>query len=847
MAPRMCAVGQPRGTPVTHVAGRHLTDGGLGRQARGPIPGDTLPGTAPLAETGDLAAAMVAGISRFLDRALHRVHAPGQDILPAPGREPPSPGRAAEASSRQRQRERLARILGVVDARLPVTALEPAGTLEPFTEGALPPPALVARKPGFETWSVRWPVLEGVDGEGLLLRPLAPPVARVVALPDADWLPEQLAGLVPGVPAEAQFARRLAELGCEVVVPALIDRRDTWSGNPAVRMTNQPHREFIYRMAFELGRHVIGYEIQKVLALVDLFTSLTAPEPGAGSGSPPAAPAASPGHPPLAVFGYGEGGLLALYAAALDPRIVAAGVSGYVRDRRRIWQEPIYRNVWSLLRGFADAEVLALIAPRAAVIEATPGPVLEGPPAPREGRRGAAPGALAPIPAAEVRAEVERARLAYAATGAAGQLLLVEPSSADPGPGSETALSALLQLMGVAPRRLATNGFCPIPLARVQGVGGIAGKEDLGERGPGEAEAVDQKAHYPDARQRRQFEQLCAYTQRLMHLAWRQREAFWSRADSRSPEAWEASAAWYRAYCWDELIGRLPPPSLPPNPRTRRCYQQPGFTGYEVLLDLWPDVFAYGVLLVPAGLRPDERRPVVVCQHGLEGRPQTLVEQAGPPYNAFAARLAERGYVVYAPQNPYIGGDTFRLLQRKANPLGWSLFSFIVAQHQRTLEWLATLPFVDPQRIAFYGLSYGGKTAMRVPALLEGYCLSICSGDFNEWLVKCASTDLPMSYLFTGEWEMFEFDLGHTFNYAELAWLIAPRPFMVERGHRDGVGLDEWVAFEYARVRRRYADLGLPERTAIAFFDGGHMIDGRETFAFLDRHLGFRPRSAIAQ
>jgi hypothetical protein len=133
---------------------------------------------------------------------------------------------------------------------------------------------------------------------------------------------------------------------------------------------------------------------------------------------------------------------------------------------------------------------------------------------------------------------------------------------------------------------------------------------------------------------------------------------------------------------------------------------------------------------------------------------------------------------------------------------------------------------------------------MRIPALLPGYCLSICSGDFNEWIVKCASTELLMSYLFTGEYEMFEFDLGHTFNYAELAALIAPRPFMVERGHRDGVGLDEWVAFEYARVRRRYADLAIPERTAIAFFEGGHMIDGRETFPFLDHHLGWTPRDS---
>ena len=52
-------------------------------------------------------------------------------------------------------------------------------------------------------------------------------------------------------------------------------------------------------------------------------------------------------------------------------------------------------------------------------------------------------------------------------------------------------------------------------------------------------------------------------------------------------------------------------------------------------------------------------------------------------------------------------------------------------------------PFVDGQRIAFYGLSYGGETAMRVPTILEKYCLSICSGDFNQWTRKVAATDAP--------------------------------------------------------------------------------------------------------
>ena len=210
-------------------------------------------------------------------------------------------------------------------------------------------------------------------------------------------------------------------------------------------------------------------------------------------------------------------------------------------------------------------------------------------------------------------------------------------------------------------------------------------------------------------------------------------------------------------------------------------------------------------------------------------------------YHSFGARLADLGYIVYAPQNPYIGGDKFRVLQRKANPLGLSLFSFIVRQHRTTLDWLATLPNVDAGRIAFYGLSYGGKTAMRVPAVVPRYCLSICSGDFNEWIAKNASVDFPGSYLFSGEYEMPEFNLGNTFNYAEMAALIAPRPFMVERGHDDAVGIDEMVAYEYAKVRRLYSKLKLPERTEIEFFDGGHEIRAEGTFRFLRKHLKWPP------
>src|SRR5690606_8869916 len=201
-----------------------------------------------------------------------------------------------------------------------------------------------------------------------------------------------------------------------------------------------------------------------------------------------------------------------------------------------------------------------------------------------------------------------------------------------------------------------------------------------------------------------------------------------------------------------------------------------------------------------------EERPVVVCQHSLEGRPQHLLGEEGfGAYQAYAMRLAEEGFVVFAPQNLYIFEDRFRTLQFKANAMKKTLFSLMVPQHQQITNWLRELPFVDAKRIAFYGLSYGGKSAMRIPPLVSNYCLSICSADFNEWVWKNASTRSAYSYVWTGEYEIFEFDLGSTFNYAEMATLIAPRPFMVERGHFDGVAPDETVAYEYAKVRNLYA------------------------------------------
>jgi hypothetical protein len=43
------------------------------------------------------------------------------------------------------------------------------------------------------------------------------------------------------------------------------------------------------------------------------------------------------------------------------------------------------------------------------------------------------------------------------------------------------------------------------------------------------------------------------------------------------------------------------------------------------VLDVFPDVIAYGILLLPKNLKEGEKRPVVVCQHGLEAHCQDVI------------------------------------------------------------------------------------------------------------------------------------------------------------------------------------------------------------------------------
>ncbi len=771
---------------------------------------EVLPGTKPLAGDRDLSVKMLDGAHKFIEE---KIHISSFNRLKLWNRDFSS--QEAYEKSVDPNRKRFMKYIGVEDKSVPLTNYNvglpdsnPKVLMQKFSINS--DSDLVSETTKYLVYQVRWSVLNRVYGEGLLLQPKTKPLANIIAIPDADQVPEQLVGLLPGLAVESQFARHLAENGFQVLIPVLISRTFLFLG----KEQQQTYREWIYRQAFHMGRHIIGYEVQKVMSAIDWFKQSTDKDLKTG------------------IVGYCEGGLIAFYSAAIDKRIDAVLVSGYFNSRQQVWDEPIYRNIWGLLSEFGDAEVASLIAPRPVLIEHSLVPdIMEKikesseKPAQVEGWAFTGyKGRLQTPQFKDVQAEFNRID-ELTKPGFQPRYLISGQNNKPVSFGSEKAIEKFTQFFGNNSSKAVTN----------------------------EIPRDNRKSFDPEERQIRQVKEIEDHIQWLLRDSDYERSRFflykvmpefrernWSTKPYHpyySPDRFIEKGKEYRKFFWEEILGKFEDTMLPPNPHTRKIYNKERWTGFEVELDVYKNLFASGIILIPKDIKPGEKRPVVVCQHGRNDTPQKLVEGNATAYNDAAAKLADQGFIVYAPQNPYRGEDRYRWLNRKANTVKKTLFSFIISQHDQSLQWLGKLPFVDKNRIAFYGLSYGGETAMRVPAVLEGYCLSICSGDFGDWTRKVVDIHYQGSFMNSLEWEMPYFNMGSTFSYAEMAYLIFPRPFMVERGHHDLVQPDVWVAYEYGKVNYFYDQFNLGEKTEIEFFNGGHSMRGDGTFKFLHKHL----------
>src|SRR5690606_35396061 len=130
-------------------------------------------------------------------------------------------------------------------------------------------------------------------------------------------------------------------------------------------------------------------------------------------------------------------------------------------------------------------------------------------------------------------------------------------------------------------------------------------------------------------RQRRQVSEMENHLQGLIDRSGDEREDdLWNKTPITTPEAWGETMEPYRDAFVEEINGLLPDDGTPLNPRTRRLFERPTWSAYEVTLDVaQPDVFVWGYLLLPKDIQPGERRPVIVAQHGGTGVPAVVINE----------------------------------------------------------------------------------------------------------------------------------------------------------------------------------------------------------------------------
>lgn len=655
------------------------------------------------------------------------------------------------AQAVEQRRLELRRMIGAVEQFLPP---------EPKTKQ-------IASTSAFQYSLIEWPILRlgnigstaGSSGAlvkeyGILLEPNRPGKnPAVIAIPDAHLSAADIAGLTTRLPRREQYARSLAVNGYVVLVPFFTQRR-------AFSQPWTEDRDWLVRLAYQVGRHLIGSEVQQVSSAVDFLSKHRQVDPER-----------------IGVAGSGQGGLTALHAAALDTRLKAALVANYFDKRDRAFDEPEDRILWKHLERFGDAEIAALIAPRALVIDRG-GPSAEG--------------------------EFLRARPFFEKAQAAGALRYSRERDQQDGPST-----AAIELFDEA---LYPDVHWSIPAVLP----------------PADAETFF-------AISNAQFSQWQARYRNLAMEAYAARDR-------------PSSSAKYDLFL--DTVGRYPPATGALEAKSIKLYDEPEFTGYRLSVRVYEGVHAYGILLVPKNIKPGERRPAVFAQHGFGGKPEDALgvvenQRADATYSKFGRELARRGYVVFAPMISTQTSEDRNSLVRRSHLVGLTPVGMEIQKAGRVLDYLETLPFVDKERFAFYGLSYGGFTAIWTGPAEPRFKAVVCSGYFNDWNIKTTDLTQGTSFLFYKDtFDMFNFDILNKFNHSDLASLVAPRAFMIEIGSRDGIVIEprRFVDAELARVTDLYRKLGIPEKGRVARFDGPHKVDGAEAYRFLDEMLNWTPR-----
>jgi dienelactone hydrolase len=292
-----------------------------------------------------------------------------------------------------------------------------------------------------------------------------------------------------------------------------------------------------------------------------------------------------------------------------------------------------------------------------------------------------------------------------------------------------------------------------------------------------------------------------------------------------------------------EAMGPLPPrgnlPSLDVEPLESTAEDK--FMRHTVRFVTEEGSRTTAYLYVPYTATADNQRPGIVALHPTHALGKGVVDGQGErPNRAYARELAERGYVVIAPDYPSFGAEAeydFSMDRYESGSMKG------IWNHMRCVDLLVQMEEVDPERIGAIGHSLGGHNAIflavfdnRVKAVISS-CGWTPFHDYYGGQIAGWTSDRYMPRLR----DVYELNPDKVpFDFYELIAALAPRAFFSNSPIRDDNFDYRGVEKAAVEARRVYELYGQPQLLRVTYPDAEHDFPDdvrEEAYRFLDKTL----------
>lgn len=334
----------------------------------------------------------------------------------------------------------------------------------------------------------------------------------------------------------------------------------------------------------------------------------------------------------------------------------------------------------------------------------------------------------------------------------------------------------------------------------------------------------------------------------------------WGKAKEKDFAKWKAQARHVLAECMQNI---QPAPKAYAMEVTDR-EQREGYEACKIRFNLseWSRVPAY--LLVPEGKGPF---PAIVLLHdhgahfsiGKEKmvRPFHVAPEVMEDADKWAKQcydgqyvggyLARHGYVVLTVDALFWGergrkeGASYEAQQALASnflQMGASWGAFINVDDMRSAEFLASLPFVDKERVGSLGFSMGAYRSWMLATMSDVVraSASVCWMNTTEHLMTLTNNQNKGGSAYA----MLIPGLRRYLDYPHVASLACPKPTLFFNGTRDKLFPVEGVKDAYQEMEIVWKSQGASDRLVTKLWDEKHFFSKemqKETLEFFDRWL----------